>query len=225
MRGLQKIPGEQDLIKIYSTLQFANPSLSLKEIALWSQYCRFDSRLGELLMSALEKYWTKISPLEFNAALLEQPWPAAFGVLLEQMRVFSPRSGLELVLFKKWSDCVMAGVQKAKDELFFIGSYGFAGAQMSHEVLYANKTFRKWGYFGADILFNKARSDKKTLISASLRLPILNSYLKNHSRLTVEQYRSLFEGWVSKRQAQYDLSAHPRLKARGNTRARVFVVE
>ncbi len=223
MKGLEKIPSEEDLLKAYSLLQFSKQEIPLHEISLWSQWCRFDARLAEILIQYFEKNWLEISPLDFNAELIKTPWPAVMGVLLDQMKFFIKFSKTELSLFKNWSKCVMTGIQNANHELFFIGTYGFASERMREDVVKSNKSFLNRGYFGTDLFFNKAKSNKKTLIPAKTRHYIINAFLKKHQRLTVAEYRGFFDGWVSMRQAQYDLSNHPRLKPRGNTRGRFFV--
>ena len=155
MKGLDKIPTQKNLLKAYKALQVLSPpsTVSIKTLALWSQWSRLDPRLGEILVQYLSRFWPYISPVALNQALKKEPWPSAFGVLINQVPYCDIKNKAG---FRQWSKSVMADIAPAPDELFFIGLYKIGGKQMKNECLYSLKSYRKWGYFAKDLLINKA---------------------------------------------------------------------
>ncbi|MEK6577958.1 MAG: hypothetical protein AABZ55_01915, partial [Bdellovibrionota bacterium] len=131
MKGLKEIPSDTTLSGAYSVLQNSSKTPSLREIALWSQWSRFDPRLGELLVSWIAKHWREIPPQNLNELIFQQPWPEAVGVLIENVKILLPKKDL---LFNHWSACVMSGVSPAPHEQFFIGLRKFAGLQMKDDA-------------------------------------------------------------------------------------------
>jgi len=84
MKGLEKIPSHKALQKAYEKI-YLNEGIQVSQIAKWSQWVRFDPRLGEILINYIEKNWKEINPVSLNKVLLKSPWPAAFGVLLSTL--------------------------------------------------------------------------------------------------------------------------------------------
>lgn len=223
MKGLSSVPSLRDLERAYRKLQSDLESISIAEWALWSQWSRFDPRLAEQWISGLSKQWRDVSPLLLNESLRSHPWPAAAGVLLEQAWVYWDGSQEEKTLFRAWSRCVMSGVEAAPNELFFIGLRAFAGEAARRDAIESLKPYRKWGYYGRELLVNKALARKKrTLASPGVRRRKLEELLKSRSRITVGDYIDCLGGAVGRRQAELDLQKTPRLKPIGQTQGRFY---
>ena len=99
MKGLTKIPNQKKLLQAYKALQFSPHSVRIKDLVHWSQWSRLDPRLGEILVEYIAKFWNEHNPVTLNQQLKKQVWPAAFGVLLEQVPFYysqnSYQSGLK----------------------------------------------------------------------------------------------------------------------------------
>ena len=208
VKGLDRVPQNEDLMNAYNRLQSTN-DISAEAIGLWSQWSRFDPRLAELLLTYLKKNWQKISPVELNYFLKLQAWPTAIGVLCEHLKNnFEKDSNYSLYL--KWMSCVMDQIAPAPFEQFFIGQRSFAGIEMRKDAQLAISFYRRWGYLGRDLLWNKAEVKPfQTLLGKSSRVAILHRYLKTNNRITVNLYCELCSFFISRRQAERDLSAHP----------------
>ncbi|MBI3535142.1 MAG: hypothetical protein HY072_06620, partial [Deltaproteobacteria bacterium] len=155
MKGLESIPTPNDLLKAYNTLQFKQKMLLPSKLAFWSQWSRFDPRLAEIIVFYISKNWKDISALTLNREIKKQPWPGVLGVLLEQVILFAGFSLNEKVLFRNWARFVMTGVSKASFELFFIGLRSLGGRLSLQDAVLSHKTYKKWGYFGRELLINK----------------------------------------------------------------------
>ena len=219
MKGLLEIPNNPQLQNAYHALQSSRSRHTSTKIALWSQWSRLDPRLGESLVLFLAKNWKSFSPIKLQNALLQQPWPAAFGVLVEHVKII-----LNDRLFYRWSECVMTHISPANHEQFFIGLRSFAGKLMLEDSIFSLDLYLKWGYFSRDILINKFSSLKNppTLISRSRRTLALKELLSTKKRITVKDYREKL-GWaVNIRQAQRDLSAFSGIQSQGQTKSRFY---
>ncbi len=230
MKGLVVIPSIELLATAYGKLQ-SGFKIEISELALWSQWARLDPRLAEQWVDHLEKNWREISPLEFRTAALKQPWPASVGLLLEHALLLGrdrKKFGAQ-ALFRAWCGLVTEGMTRADDEQFFVGLRAFAGKAMIEDAVASLKLYRKWGYLGREILFNKAalriEAAPRTLLSVSARRQKLDEFLDARQRLTTREYRELLGGCVGVRQAEVDLASHPRLKPVGRTRGRVWVIK
>lgn len=227
MKGLNKIPNQKQLSKAYKVLQVLPHSVCVKDLALWSQWVRLDPRLGEILIEYLSKFWEKQNPVEINQYLKRQAWPAAFGVLLEQVPFYYSQKmknqQWNKKLFLYWSKCVMTDITRAKGEQFFIGIYKAGGKLVKEECFYSIKPYRQWGYFSKDLLINKALSTNKTLMPFSQRQVILDELLKSHKKITVQDYLEKMNFQIHRRQAQRDLKNHKKLKLQGQTKGKYYI--
>ena len=227
MKGLSRIPNQKKISKAYKALQIFPQSVSIKDLVLWSQWARLDPRLGEILVEHISKFWQKQNPVEINQSLKQQVWPAAFGVLLEQVPFYYSQhlknEKWNKKLFSCWSKCVMTDIPCAKGEQFFIGIYKAGGKLMKEECFYSIKPYRRWGYFSRDLLINKAKSTQKTLISIAQREAILDELLKSHKKITVRDYLEKMNFQIHRRQAQRDLKNHKRLKPQGETKGKYYI--
>ena len=157
MKGLVYLPQLKVLEQAYRKIQTAPESISESDLALWSQWTRFDPRLGEQWISTVIERWRSLSPLKLNEALRSQPWPAAAGPLFEQARVFWDWNREERRLFQSWCRLVMSGICPAQWEQYFIGLRAIAGEAMRRDAYAPLRTYTRWGYLGREVLLNKAR--------------------------------------------------------------------
>ena len=226
MKGPTKIPNQKKLLQAYKALQFSPHSVRIKDLVHWSQWSRLDPRLGEVLVEYTAKLWQEYNPVTLNQQLKKQVWPAAFGVLLEQVPFYYLQNlktkKWNKKLFLYWSKCVMTDILPAKNEQFFIGLYKAGGKLAKKECFYSIKPYRQWGYFSKDLLINKAQATEKTLIPTHQRKVIINELLKSHKRITVQDYLEKINFQIHRRQAQRDLKNHKRLKAYGQTKNRYY---
>ncbi len=200
--------------------------LSVKELVRFSQWTRFDPRLGELWLSALDRQWRNLAPLPMRQENLAQANPAVMGVLLDQYQsVLCPRR--ERRLFRLWSATVLDGVARAQNESFFIGVQGFASQRAREDAERPFRSFKKWGFFGRDVFQNKfllkQKTNQKTGIALAERRQILVDLIKEKERIAVQDYIEACGGFISRRVAQKDLRSEKKLKCIGNTRAQFYV--
>lgn len=224
MKGLVFIPSVSDLTKSYEKLQGKPDSITVNELALWSQWARFDPRLGEQWIAHILKHWRTLSPIALNVELQErQPWPAAAAVLLEQARVFGHFPPKILLLFRRWCSCALTNIKRAQNEQFFIGLRSFGGKLMLKDAEMTAKPYQKWGFLGCDILINKAAKIKnRTLLPLKLRKRIAIQCMKTGKKITVNDYMNALDNQISRRQAELDLAVFRKI---GNTKGRFYVMK
>lgn len=226
MRGLEKIPTTEDLQEAYEALITEKTAILPEKIALWTQWCRFDPRLAEILVEFLIQHWEQLPLIVLRKHLLAQPWPQAFGVLAENAIASGSIPSEYRRTFRKWTATILTDVPPAPFEQFFIGLRKIAGREMMKDVFETSQTYLKWGYFGRDLLVNKAsRAKPHTLVSSENRRRLLHELMQGRSRITVKDYQTALEHRVSKRQAELDLSREKRLRPFGNTRGRFYRVK
>ena len=224
MKGLEKLPGVQDLEGGYNQIllaqRSANGEVDLNSFVLFCQWSRFDSRMGEICVAFLARYWKKINPVELHDGFAQQPWPAVLGVLLE---FCSDKSSL-FQLWKKTATCDFA---KANWEQFFIGRRRVGGQLMFDDSRFSLEEYRKWGYLGREILMNKQGrvegQENRVSYSYETRVQILKDFLDTHRRVTTQQYWEAIHKCVSRRQAERDLQSSGLLRSLGRTKGRYFV--
>ena len=226
MKGLKKIPTQRQLSQAYKVLQLVQNSISIKKLVLWSQWARLDPRLGEILVGYLANFWQRHNPLEINQQLKQQIWPAVFGVLLEQVPFYYSQNSIKKKWSKKsffyWTKCAMMDIPPASNELFFIGLYKAGGKFVQEECFYSIKPYRKWGYFSKELLINKAKPIKKTLVSLPQRKAIIDELLKSYKTITVQDYLEEINFQIHRRQAQRDLKNHSQLQTYGRTKNKYY---
>ena len=228
MRGLIHIPSIDELEKAYGILQ-SKAAVAEVDYALYSQWTRFDPRLGEIWIARFARDWRNLRPAILRDALLELPWPSAFGVLIEQTLAYGNLSLPEKKILRSISRAVLASIPTALFEAFFIGLAPFASRSMREDAENPIASYSKWGYFGRDVMINKASQKlsagefHRTEIDADRRELILKTLLQEKNRITINDYLEALEWKVSRRVAQKDLKISPVLKARGKTRARFYI--
>jgi hypothetical protein len=222
--GLDQLPGVSDLEEGYNQILRAQQELGGK-IDLYSfsklcQWSRFDSRMAEICVNFFSIYWKQLNPVELHDAFEKQPWPNVLGVLLEFCLVDSP-------LFRSWKKTATCGFSKANWEQFYIGKRRIGGQLMMDDVRFSLEEYRRWGYLSREVLLQKQREtkqvQKKYSYSPATRLEILKDLIRNHPRITTQQYWDAIARSVSKRQAERDLEASSIVIGRGTTKGRYFV--
>lgn len=225
MKGLAVIPTLKDLEQAYQELQSQPLHIDAAKLSLWSQWSRFDPRLGEQWISYIENHWEQLLPMEFNQALRTQPWPAAAGPLLLQAYTSQKNNNENVHAFRIWSRCAMTGIKQADNELFFIGTRVFAGKLVQQDVEKALTPYTKWGYFSQDLLRNKVlANDNSTLMPQAARSVFLSALLAGKTSIKVAEYIAAANGAISRREAQLDLAKRSDLKKVGQTKGAYYVV-
>jgi hypothetical protein len=221
MKGLTHIPQKEDLSQAYAAIQSARAILE-NDYARWSQWTRFDPRLAEQLIASLNREWRRLSPVLLNQELLQHPWPATFGVLLEMIRLLPGWNKTSVHTFLLWSKCVMNEIQPSHHELFFIGTRGFAGNLLRKDAEQSIKTYAKWGFIGRDLLLGKNTQTSTTLLTKNARKNMIDELLAEKKHFTVTDYINKSGHSLNRRQAQRDLKGDHRLKHSGSTHARFY---
>ena len=224
MKGLTYIPSEFQFVTAYSALQAARKALTINDLALYSQWTRFDPRLGEQLVTHFAKYWLRINPMALHQELGQMPWPQAMGVILEHVEEFTDFSEEKIrKAFGDWYRCAMTGFEPAHDEQFFNGLRSLGGREMLDDAKFSLSLYRRWGYLSRELLLNKAVNRNKTLVPAESRRVALDELAEGGKRFSLSEYLEKLRGNVSRRQAERDLSRHGGLKAVGRTKARYYM--
>ncbi len=226
MRGLKKWPSTDALEQAYLRLQSAEP-VSAEDLVLFSQWCRVDARLAEIWIQRYTNDWSKYSPIELRAELSRQPWPLAFGVLSDQAARYGGMKRAEKKILRTLTRAVLHGFEHASGENFFILHAPLGSKSLEKDAAQSDPTYRRWGYFGRDVLPRaaaKAKFGTQTRIRRSDRLRFLDQWLKCRKRFRIDEYRDALERRVSMRVAQQDLAGSKRVKRVGNTKARYYVV-
>lgn len=220
MKGLARIPQIQDLQLAYEHLQ--TDSLIEAELVLYAQWTRFDPRLAEICVLWISQDWARLNPMTLRKHLSEQPWPAAFCVLLE----FAVHQTSEEFLegFKLWKKLVCFDWPQANFEQYFVGQRSVGGKLMFEDAQFSYSEYLEWGYLGREILQNKSISHRAKIgMNPSVRKQILISLFENNNRVTTQMYWEALNRCISKRQAERDLIQFKTGKSRGVSRGRYYV--
>lgn len=209
MKGLLFLPSQKDLEKAYEGLQQPVPA---QDLTLFTQWSRFDPRLGEILVSHFARFWREYNPLEISKLNQLQPWPAALGVLLEFCeRSLKISQVKDMKSFCLWKDLILEEVSLAPEEQYFIGLRKLAGKLMFQDVRGSLQEYRKWGFLGREVLLNKAQaihlstSSPPGRLSPKVRKQILEDLLEAQPEITVNDYLQATQFLISRRQAERDL--------------------
>jgi hypothetical protein len=217
MIGPPKIPQAEDLIAAYRILQ-SGDNVKISHWAIWSEWVRFDPRLGELLVARLASNWSKILPIELNQELQRSSWPQCFGVLIEQVLKYSKDLQKNKQLFRAWGGMVMFGVAPRNHELFFLGTRAPRPEPLRKTVALATAPYRKWGFLDQDPWINKAiaSSNSSTSLSPAQRMAMIRqlSRDRHRHRLRPRELVAASGGQVSLRVAQMDLKSFQEFKKR-----------
>jgi len=223
MHGLEALPQIADLKNAYEKLQFHIPTPPTeKELALYSQWARFDARLGEIWIDHLANDWKKLNPISLNEELLRLPWPAAAGVLLEFVsNKIRDRSVRDHLL--TWMHSVLYGIKPAPFQMFYISGRKPGSPSMLEDSELPLQEYRRWGFLARDSLVGKQSFDRGEL-SPDIRKKYLKKLCSSRMRIDLDTYWNEIGKVISRRQAERDLRECAWLKPVGNTRARQYLV-
>jgi len=233
MRGLQALPQLGDLKQAYQRLS-EKPQVTESELALWSQWVRFDARLGEILVQYLVGHWRTIHSITLNQKIGLQPWPAALGVILDFVEngvsgdsVHSSISSsiIEQNLFRAWKATVLSGVKSISPQLFFLDTGRMGGVFQLQAARFPLQEYLNWGFLSREVLLGKpAEKNFRTHhYSQEVRHRVLSDLIQQSGRLTVSDYLSHLQNSISIRTAERDLKSHQKLKSMGKTSGRFYV--
>jgi hypothetical protein len=220
MKGLSSIPQESDLLSAYNALL---GEVTISQLAIYSQWSRFDPRLAELWVKWLGSNWKKINPMKLREAVAIQIWPAAVSVLLEFVIYSLPKE--DHSIFHHWKSLIQIGIEKAHFEQYFIGLRSPGGKIMFDDARFSLQEYSKWGYLGRDVLLNKAgvQIAKTCSLDIKTRQEILIGLFEKQKRITVFDYWTAIGKSVSRRQAERDLAKFPNIEALNHTKGRYYV--
>ena len=229
VRRKPAVPGESEIKEAYSVLQAEGAAIEIP-VPAWIRFAhasRFDPRMGELWLSAFDRHWRQLAPVLMRDENLKQAVPAVLGVLLDQyLKFLCPEQ--ERKIFRHWSAIALMGAERAQWEGFFIGVAPFGGRSVRIDAERPLRVFKKWGFFGSDVLVNKFHEKQRQLQRTALapveRERVLRDLLKTRNRLTVAAYVEACGGLISRRTAQKDLEQCAELSPEGNTKGRVYRV-
>lgn len=215
-----------DIANAYQALQA--PEVSA-EPAHWVRYIemtRFDPRVGEMLILFIRDHFRSMNPISLNHLIQTTRQPATLGVLLEHVSLLITVSK-ERTQFSLWKQLALAHIEKAPYQSFFIGLSPFSPKQQLKAASLPLSIYSKWGFYAQDLMINKARQwldqHPRTLIDADQRKEVLNQLIVEQERIRAEDYIHALKGMVSRRQAEMDLSRHPKLIKKGQTRNAFWV--
>jgi len=220
------LPSIADLQKAYEALQWSKAPLAVKDLSVYAQWVRLDSRLGELLINHVLLSFNALNPFLLWRANCGCPFPQVLPVVLEfaiiQARMILGKE--EQKAFQAWCKVVTRGVTPAPTQMFFIDGR-LNPTRSLLEAENSLKPFLRWGFFSSESLLPAKVSEKialPTLMPKANRLEILRRLLTTRTSITVADYMRACSGQIHRRTAERDLSQYPQLKRQGFTRNRSY---
>ncbi len=199
-------PTLNELTQAYNSFQLNKVTLDL--FLQTYQWCRYDPRLGELLVYALKEHWANWNPLDISNKIKFHPWPQVLGVLGEHVRLLLPKT--ERHFFASWINCCFYHVSWEPDgSLFHIGLFKFGGKLLQREAFDAISLYLKWGFYAKTPMINfrsQPNLSRRTLIKKSDRLIKLKELFTFKKKIRVKDYIEFLDSKISKRTAELDLS-------------------
>ena len=192
---------------------------NLVKSGLWTH---FDPRLMEIWIAHVAKNWSRINPVIGNSQIQNSIEPATFGPLLETVFILINKN--EKKIFKNWMKTLLTNIKPLKTyKLFFIGLDRLGSKNIEKDMLFSLGIYKKWGYYCREIAINKTKIPWQKLLKKQERMRILDFLIENKQRIRIRDYLQAMENGISVRQAERDLNNHERLRAQGNTKARIYV--
>lgn len=188
----------------------------------------------KLLTGYLYANWPGLNALKLLQALSAQPWPRA--ILVPLRFVETALVDTNLIDTTEIPRTVLRGLIKTIEEafpqksndLYFIPLQRMNRVLLDQALDFQSLPYRRSGYIGAASLLAKGRMpDDSTIVGRQERARILDELIRTLQRgeiLAVEDYIQRCQGRVSRRQAQRDLKASPKLKAIGFTRSKRYLL-
>jgi hypothetical protein len=224
MLGPSNIPSIKESQLIYTELA-KSEKISADRLVEIYHLSRFDPRFAEILVEKISKSWRFLNPFDVNTSLKATDWPAVLGVLLEHAEFLVPVADKKL--YQAWKKMMMVAIKPAGDEIFWIGVYPFAGPTTKNLITTSNKAFARWGFFGREILVNKAslavsKSPAKTMLKKFERDSILRNLAKAGASFSVSDYINDCDGLLHRRTAELDIANAKFLRSTGQTQGKRF---
>jgi len=221
MRGLESIPSLEERARTADVLE--SQPLEIETLIHCFGWSRLDPRFGEILVAAIARDWKVLDPFLLNLRVRSHPWAAVLGVLCEHAELLVNR-GAERPVFRIWKRSVLLDIRQASGEVFWVGLYPFGGRGMRRIVDSSLTPFLRWGFYGHDLMINKARSRPvvRTLVSKRRRLEILDVVSRTKPFFTIRDYLDALGNQVHRRVAELDLKQSSDIRAYGERRARVY---
>lgn len=220
MKGLESIPSLEERTQIADVLE--SKPLEIEILIHCFGWSRLDPRFGEILVAAIARDWKILDPFLLNLRVRSHPWAAVLGVLCEHAELLVSR--IERPVFRIWKRSVLLDIRPASGEVFWVGLYPFGGRGMRRIVDSSLKPFLRWGFYGHDLMINKAKSHLtvRTLVSKRQRLEILDAISKVKPFFTIRDYLDALGNRVHKRVAELDLKQSSGIRSYGERRARIY---
>lgn len=217
------VPTLKLLENAYTKLMHFKPHPpTIDDIALYTQWSRFDPRLSELLVIHFAKHWRKINPIFFRQSILHYPWASVIGVFFLFVRqMVKQENSPDLDLYDGWSKLITTGFKRASGEQFFMGLRKIADEQMLHDVQFSIKPYISWGYYSRENLIPKSGSGH---LNADTRKNMLLHLANTSKRITTSDYLKAIGNCISRRQAQRELLSSSFLNPSGKTKGKTFTV-
>lgn len=223
------VPSRAELVKAYEFLQSLGvrnkSTASPREIVRWTQWCRLDARLAELLVRYIANSFSKIDPFQLWRANETSAVPQALAVLAEFVRLELRAQNKGLREFDGWCSAAIYDLSSAPPQMFFLRD-GLIRPDLDYrEIQRSLKIYLKWGFFGSDEIVTRkddSLSGKTTFLKKPQRAAILNILLSKNKTISVEDYIQASGGKIHRRTAERDLAAEKNLKQSGFTRGRRY---
>jgi hypothetical protein len=218
-------PTRAELRKTYDRF-LRRERLNERFFASTSQWVRVDPRLGEIWCENFVKDFDRLDPRGFRAELARVAFPQVVGVLIEQVIRYYGLPRERRAEVKNFLRFVMDGIPRVPYQDFFIGVSPL-GAKSVREVSESPSIpFVRYGFYERTIFRNKGSVQVSTDLGRKVRRRILEGFLDRQTgRFTVEDYLHALPAEASRRVAQLDLAASPRVRAYGKTRGRFYRVK
>lgn len=190
-----------------------------------SQWVRVDPRLGEIWCSTFLKEFSRLNPAHFKKLMETVPFPQVIGVLIEQSIRHYVRASPVRRDLRNFLRYVMDGLAPVAYQDFFIGLAPLGANSVRAAAEIPGTEFAKYGFYGNTVFRTHGSGRDSTSLRAKARKPLLEKFLKSQtSQFTVDDYLKSLPVGASRRVAQMDLAAHPRVQPWGNTRSRIYRV-
>lgn len=223
MRGPEIIPSINERASIYDQILWSPQTVTIEQFILWSQWVRFDPRLGEILISFMVKHYESYNPLKIWKSLQQSCWPQTFLVLTEFAKnKISQENKKNLNQFMAWKKTIEHHFNKIAFQNFYIGLDSLNPEKLIDKINHSLKPYLKWGFWGVDDLNNLHNLQKLSLVQKKRRVFVLEKLLHTHKEISVKDYRLALNNNIHIRQAERDLKTFPKIKTKGFTRNRVY---